>query len=74
MRESKKLLSEAIDLADFSYDCINDLGTLFKAIENASEEHSAAHNLAKIGNYLTDDWGNGVDVQRDNLEAERSKL
>ena len=65
------ILNKAIDATSLGYATLRDLGALFKAIRDTSEEYSSAHDLANIGQYLTDDWANMLDGERESLEQMR---
>ncbi len=64
---SDEINDSFIEALNLSVSSVSDLGTLFKAIREASEEHTPAFELAGIGQYLSDDWANLIDVQRENF-------
>ncbi|MCK0507368.1 hypothetical protein [Aromatoleum anaerobium] len=61
-------VSTAHNATNLAYSCFADLATLFHAIADASDEHSQAAKLAKIGLYLAEDWANLHDCERETLE------
>lgn len=48
------------DQRDFRIAVLEDLGGLFDAISQISDETSASHRLARVGKYLADDWADNV--------------
>jgi len=61
-------VDESITALNLSNQSINDLGTLFTAIREASDKHSAAYELAGIGQHLSDSWGSMVDDKLKSFE------
>ena len=74
-RDSKptidQLIIKGLDAAGLGQNCIHDLGSLFRAIQETSDEHSLAHQLAGIGKYLADDWWNTIACERETFEDMR---
>lgn len=70
----KSIINDAVDVVSFGKSSISDLGSLFKAIRDTSEKYSNAHELAGIGCYLSDAWGNSLDnmgeALKERLEGE----
>lgn len=66
--------SSAHNATSLAHSCFADPGTLFHAIADASEEHSQAAKLAKIGLYLCEDWANLHDSEREELESRMTAL
>ena len=71
-RDSKptidQLIIKGLDAAGLGQNCIHDLGTLFRAIQETTEKNSIAHELAGIGKYLADDWRNTLSCERETFE------
>lgn len=65
------ILNKAIDATSLGYATLRDLGALFRAIRDTSDEYSPARDLANIGQYLADDWANMLDGEREGLEQMR---
>ena len=61
-------------IAEFGLSCLTDLGALFRAILESSDNHSSANELAKIGKDLSNDWENLIDCYRENLKQLRSEI
>lgn len=66
-------LLRAIDMADMAREYVRDLGALFEAIKDASDEHSNARTLAGIGRYLATDWCDVIETEQESLAAQRKK-
>jgi hypothetical protein len=49
-------IADAVDATALAQSCFNDLGDLFKAIQDLAPAGSSLHALARIGYYLADDW------------------
>ncbi len=64
----------AHNATNLAYSCFADLAALFHAIGDLSEEHSHAGRLAKIGNYLAEDWANLHDCERETLDERMTAL
>jgi hypothetical protein len=64
---ASSLLNKAIDNAALCHDCFHDLGSLFKAIRITSTKKTTAYELAGIGQYLADEWGNTIDCECETL-------
>jgi hypothetical protein len=67
-----QLIIKGIDAAGLGQNCIHDLGTLFKAIQETTEKNTTAHELAGIGKYLADDWWSTLSCEREELEDMRA--
>ncbi|MCK0508480.1 hypothetical protein [Aromatoleum anaerobium] len=63
-----KSVSRAHGTANLAYSCFTDLGALFQAIADSSNEGSQAHKLANIGGYLASDWASTHDSEREEME------
>lgn len=74
VRMAWKAVIEAHNATSVAESCFADLATLFKAIADASAEHSQAAKLAKIGSYLAEDWANLHDCAREELEPHITAL
>lgn len=61
-------VATAHNATSLAYSCFADLAALFHAIRDLSEEHSHAARLAKVGNYLAEDWANLHDCERERLD------
>ena len=70
-RPNHTILNKAIDVTSLGHSTLRDLGALFKAIRDTSDEYSSAHELANIGQYLADNWANMLDGERESLEQMR---
>lgn len=64
----------AADATSLKMSCFYDLAGLFRVIKELSIEHSSAHTLAGIGEYLADDWGNLNAGEYDRIKAELDSL
>ena len=58
----------AIDVLRYGTSTLYEMGSPFTAILKESDRHSHIRNLAKIGQYLADDWGGALDCKRGDLE------
>ena len=62
---------EIVNAVSFLRNAFVELEALFLAVKKETEEHTQAHTLACIGQYLSADWGGGMDAYREKLEAMR---
>jgi len=53
---------------EFGKDTLYEIGSLFTAILKETNTHFYVCNLAKIGQYLAEDWGGALDSKRADLE------
>jgi hypothetical protein len=72
----KAALLMAADAADLGHTCVKDLGSLFQAIIKLADNSPTTSNhlaleIAKIGQYLADDWANKINSEREEIEALR---
>lgn len=58
IQRDTKSVYEAINLSELGCSIMDDLQTIFTAIEDAGGDKNKVNNLARIGRYLTDDWAN----------------
>lgn len=62
------LLARAYDVCALGQSIFGDLAGLFSAIKELSPDGSTIHRLASIGSYLSDDWANLHDCEREALK------
>ncbi|MBB5188543.1 hypothetical protein HNQ57_002833 [Zhongshania antarctica] len=72
----QEALLMAADAANLGHSCINDLGSLFQAIIKIADASPSTSNhltveMAKIGQYLADDWAYKINREREEIEALR---
>ncbi|WP_295874045.1 hypothetical protein [uncultured Zhongshania sp.] len=72
----QEALLMASDAANLGHACVNDLGSLFEAIIKIADASPNTGNhltieMAKIGQYLADDWANKINTEREEIEALR---
>lgn len=53
---------------------VTDMGCLFDAIRDLSDEHSHAYRLAGIGTLLANDWANVIDRESEEADQMRTDL
>lgn len=58
-----KNVVNAVDTTSLAHRCFDDLSYLFAAISELSDRPNLSRALAKIGQYLADDWGSANDTQ-----------
>ncbi|MBT3488746.1 MAG: hypothetical protein HOI61_03990 [Gammaproteobacteria bacterium] len=59
--------TKAIELSESASVIFLQLGSLFKAIADASDKHSHVRKLAEVGQYQSEDFGNLYDCEREEL-------
>lgn len=66
---TETVINEAVDMATVQHASISDLGALFNAIRQASDEHTETYKLAGMGMYLADDWADMAADTKNDLVA-----
>lgn len=69
VRLAWQAVMQAHNTTSVAHCCFDDLGTLFRAIADASDESSQAAKLAKIGMFLAEDLATRHDSERESLES-----
>ena len=64
----------AVNAADLAQASFQDLGGLFRAIMQLTVKGSNSHDLARIGRYLSEDWGDMNDGNSEFLSKCLSEL
>ena len=57
------LRGDAYDTATLAVCCMDNVGSLFEAIKNASAENTLPYRLAFLGSYLAEDFMNTFDLE-----------
>lgn len=68
--ELRKAKCQYLDATEYGSSVLFDLGTMFEAIRDLAGKDSQIGKLAGIGRYLAEDWGNSLDCQREEAQAE----
>ncbi len=65
------IFARARDTTELAQTGFNDLGALCQAMRSTCDQHTTPYRLARIGQYLADDWINTLDGELDMLAVMR---
>lgn len=73
-KEALNALTDAMDANSLGHSCVEQLGSLFLALEALAPDNKNVARLVATAMYLVDDWCNLLDVQREDCENKRKQL
>ena len=73
-KEALNALTDAMDANSLGHSCVEQLGSLFLALEALAPDNKNVAKLVVTAMYLVEDWCNLLDVQREDCENKRNQL